>query len=178
MPKISFFCHFLKLGPLVFLEIAYNDSLQQYLTFSSRKICVQNFGQMDQNPTQNQVFCNFLKFGSLVFLEIRYNDRLQQCSKSSRGATYRKKFGERIWGKMGQNQAQNQVFCHFLKFGSLDFLEIAYTDTLQQCITSSRAKTYQIIFRKQIWCKTSQNLAQNQVFGFFLKFNFFFVSFS
>ena len=53
MPKISFFCHFLKLGPLVFLEIAYNDSLQQYLTFSSRKICVQNFGQMDQNPTQN-----------------------------------------------------------------------------------------------------------------------------
>ena len=133
---------------------------------------------MDQNPTQNQVFCNFLKFGSLVFLEITYNDRLQQYTKSSRGTTYKKKFGERIWGIMGQNQAQNQFLCHFLKFGSLDFLEIAYTDSLQQCITSDRAKTYEKIFRNQILCKTGQNLAQNQVFGYFLKFNFLFVSFS
>ena len=58
------FCHFLKLGSLVFLEIA----------------------------AQNQVFCNFLKFGSLVFIEIAYNDSLQQCTTSSRGTTYDKKF--------------------------------------------------------------------------------------
>ena len=37
-------------------------------------------------------------------------------------------------------------FCHFLKFGSLVFLEIAYNDSLQQCLTSSRDKTYKKIF--------------------------------
>ena len=27
--------------------------------------------------------------------------------------------------KIGQNRTQNEVFCHFLKFGSLVFFEIA-----------------------------------------------------
>ena len=47
------------------------------------------------------------------------------------------------FGERGQNPAQNQVFCNFLKFGSLVFLEIAYNDNLQQCITSGRGKTYE-----------------------------------
>ena len=44
---------------------------------------------------------------------------------------------------MGQNQARNEVFCHFLEFGLLVFLEIAYNDSLQQCLTSSRGKPHE-----------------------------------
>ena len=31
---------------------------------------------------------------------------------------------------MGQNRAWNYVFCDFVKFGSLVFIEIAYSDSL------------------------------------------------
>ena len=41
---------------------------------------------------------------------------------------------------MGLNQAQNEVSRHFLDFESLVYLEIAYDDSLQQCLTSSRGK--------------------------------------
>ena len=52
-----------------------------------------------------------------------------------------------FWGpNLGQNQAQNQVFCHFFKFGSLVFLEIAQDDSLEQCLNTSRDKT-----RRNIW---------------------------
>ena len=43
-PKLVFFCHFLKLGSLLFLEIV---SLQQYLTFGRRKIYEISFSQRD-----------------------------------------------------------------------------------------------------------------------------------
>ena len=59
---------------------------------------------------------------------------------------------------MGQNQAQNYVFCHFLKFGSLVFLEIACNDRLQQCLTSSRDKITQKVFRDQIRPKSEPKL--------------------
>ena len=42
---------------------------------------------------------------------------------------------------MGQIQTQNQVLCHYLKFGSLFFPKIAYIYSLQQCLTSSRGKS-------------------------------------
>ena len=45
-------------------------------------------------------------------------------------------------GPTSLNQAQNEVVCHFLEFGSLDFLEIAYSDSLQQCLTSSIGETH------------------------------------
>ena len=106
---------------------------------------------------KNQVFDHFLKFGSLVFLEIGYNDSLQQCTTSSRGTNYEKIFRDQIWCKTGQNPAQNQDFCDFLKFISLVFFKIAYNDSLQQCITSSRGKTYKKKFGDQIWGKTGQN---------------------
>ena len=41
--KLGFFYHFLKVGTLVFLEIAYSDSLQQCLTFSRGKIYEEKF---------------------------------------------------------------------------------------------------------------------------------------
>ena len=42
--KTSFFCYFLKFGSLVFLKIAYNDSLQQCLTTGGGKIDEKKFG--------------------------------------------------------------------------------------------------------------------------------------
>ena len=41
------------------------------------------------------------------------------------------------------NQAQNDVFCHFIEFGSYAFLEIVYSDNLRQCLTSSKGKTHE-----------------------------------
>ena len=33
-------------------------------------------------------------------------------------------------GSMGLNQAQNEIFCHLLEFGSYVFHEIVYNDSL------------------------------------------------
>ena len=41
---------------------------------------------------------------------------------------------------MGLSQAQNQVFRHLLEFGSYFYYEIAYNDSLRQCLTSARGK--------------------------------------
>ena len=60
---------------------------------------------------------------------------------------------------LGQNWAQKQAFCYFLKFCSLVFLEIACSYSLQQCIISGRGKTHKI-FGEQIWAKTDPNQAQ------------------
>ena len=46
-------------------------------------------------------------------------------------------------GQKSQDGARNYAFCHFLKFGSLDLLEIAYNDSLKQFLTFSRGKTYE-----------------------------------
>ena len=43
--------------------------------------------------------------------------------------------------KNGSNRLKpGSNFCHFLEFGSLVFLEIAYSHSLQRCLTSSRDK--------------------------------------
>ena len=49
---------------------------------------------------------------------------------------------------MSLNQAQNEVFRHFVEFGSYVFPEIGYNDSLRQCLISSRGKTHEkILFR-------------------------------
>ena len=53
-----------------------------------------------------------------------------------------KKFGIPNLGQTGQNQAQNQVFHHFLKFGLLVFLEILQDESSEQCLTTSRGTTH------------------------------------
>ena len=53
-------------------------------------------------------------------------------------------------------QAQNRVCRLFLKFGSLVFLEIAYNDSFQQCLTSSRGKTHIKKLEAQIWAKLAR----------------------
>ena len=62
----------------------------------------------------------------------------------------RKKNGDPNFGPAGLNQAQNKVFRHFLEFGSLVFLEIVYSDSLQQCLTSTRGENYEKRFGTQI----------------------------
>ena len=46
-------------------------------------------------------------------------------------------------GQRDQSRAQNLVFCHFLMFGSLVFLDIEYNDNLKECIISSRGKIHE-----------------------------------
>ena len=58
---------------------------------------------------------------------------------------------------MGLSQAQNDVFCHFLKPGLNVLLEIECDDNLQQCLRSSRSKTYNKKIGTQIWVKWSKS---------------------
>ena len=98
------FRHFLEFGSFVFVEIVYNDSLQQCLTSTRGETYEKRFGtqigpnesKSDQTSqtSQNYVFRNFLKFGLLVLREIAYNRNLQQFMKLT-----------------------EKVFCHFLKYG-------------------------------------------------------------
>ena len=87
-----------KLGPKLgslpfsqgcFLEIVYNDSLQQCLTCIRGKNHEKyfqdpNLGQRGQYRSETRFFGYFLKFGLLVSLEIAYNDSLLICPTSSR----------------------------------------------------------------------------------------------
>ena len=68
-------------------------------------------------------------------------------------------------GPTGLNQVQNEVFRHFPEFESLVFLEIAYSDTLQQCLTSSGGKTHEKSFWTQIWVKRAK--IGSEIRGFF-----------
>ena len=65
----------------------------------------------------------------------------------------KKKFGGLNLGSKGLNQAQNEVFLHFLGFGSYIFLEIEYDDSLRQYLTSSRGKIDEKNFWAQILAK-------------------------
>ena len=86
-------------------------------------------------------FCHFLQFGSLVFLEIAQDDSLEQYLTTSRGKTCKKNWGGQIWAKQTKIRSKISFFCHFLKFGSLVFLQIAQDDSLEHCLTTSRGKT-------------------------------------
>ena len=84
-------------GLLFFLEIAYEDSLQQCLTSSRGKTHEKHlepkFGPKGPKSGLKLVsFRHILKYGSLVFLEISYNDSLQQCILSSRVKIHENKF--------------------------------------------------------------------------------------
>ena len=68
-----------------------------------------------------------------------YNDSLEQCIISSRGLTHNKNLGDQIWAKIG---SKSSFFGHFLKLGSLAFLQIAQYDSLEQCLDTSRGKTH------------------------------------
>ena len=58
-------------------------------------------------------------------------------------------FGKKIrWLKFGSNgskkkQTQNEVFCHFIEFGSYVFPKITYNDSFWQCLASGTGKIYE-----------------------------------
>ena len=56
---------------------------------------------------------------------------------------------------------QNELFRHFLKFGSYVFPETAHDDSSQKCLTSSRTKTSEKNIREQNLGQTGQNRARN-----------------
>ena len=118
-----------------------------------------------QNQAQNEVFRHYLEFGSLVFLNIRYSDSLKQYLTSSRGETYEKSFWGQNLRQTSQNRAQNYVFCHFFKFDSLVFLEVAYSDSLQQCLTSARGKTHEKCLGTQFWAKIGPEICFFAIFS-------------
>ena len=109
---------------------------------------------MDLNWTQNEVFVNFLEFGSLDFLEVAYNDSLQQYLTSCKITTHKKFFfGAQILAKWAKIEPKVSFFWHILKFRSLVFLGIAYSDSLQQCLKSIRGKTLKKKLGAQVLAK-------------------------
>ena len=138
--------------------------MQQFLTSSRCKVYEifggPKFGPKGLKSGPKICFCHFLEFSSLVFLESAYKYSLQQSLTSSRCKFHEKMFWDPNLGQRGESQVPKYVFCHFLKFGSLVFLDIAYNYSLQECITSRRDKTHKINFWDQIWAKTCQNWAK------------------
>ena len=68
---------------------------------------------------------NFVKIGLLVFSDIVHYDSWSWHLVIEGARILDKKFGSPNLGQMDQNQAQNVVFYHFLKFDSLVSHEIA-----------------------------------------------------
>ena len=99
---------------------------------------------------------SFLKIGSLVFCDVVHDDSWPWYLVTDKARFLEKKiFGSPNLGQMAQHRTQNEVFCYFLKFVSLVFLEIAYNDRLQQCLTSSRGRIHE-----KFWApKLGHNLA-------------------
>ena len=84
-----FFIIFSKFGPLVFLEIAQDDSLEHFLTTSRGKNHGKKFG--DPNWIRNQGSCHFRKVAS-YFLDIAQDCSFGQCQTSSGAETSKKIF--------------------------------------------------------------------------------------
>ena len=82
-----------------------------------------------------------------LFLEISQNS---QENSDWRNQIFEKK--KKIW----QPRPKTRFFCRFLKFCWLVFLEIAYNDSLQQLITSSR----DVIDKKTLGTKFGQERAK------------------
>ena len=145
---------------------------------SQKKFLGSKFGSKGPKlgPNQFFFFFQFLKFGSLVFLEIAYSDSLEQCITSSRDKTHKKNFRDQIWDKTDQNHTQNQVFYHFLRFGSLVFLKIAQDDSLEQYLTTRRVKTRKRKQTKKIgdpnMGQAGQNWSKVRFFAIFSRWHY------
>ena len=63
-------------------------------------------------------------------------------SSERRSQIFEKKKLATEFGTNGPKSGPKLAFYHFLKFGSIVFLEFTYSDSLQQCLTSSRSKIY------------------------------------
>ena len=93
--EISFFGIFLKFGLLVFLETAYDDSLEHCLRANSGKTDGKNFEKLKLDPKSG--FLASFNVASLHFLDIAQDCSLGQCLMSS-GAKTSKKI---LWPNLG-----------------------------------------------------------------------------
>ena len=128
-PKTRFFVIFSSLVHVVFLEIAYSDSLQQCLTFSrdkiqEKKIFGPKFGSKGPKSVLKLGLFPFSQAGSLIFLEIACNDSLQQCQTRSRGKIHGKNFGTQIWAKGAKISPETKLFAIFLSLVHGFFLKL------------------------------------------------------
>ena len=129
--KLVFFYHFFQFGLLVFLKIAYNDSMQQCITSIRGKTHKKNF----KGPNgPNQVFCHFANLahqfsGKLDRIIARNIVSLQVENEPME---------KKILGV--PNWVQNGGFYHFFKVASLTN-HITQDCRSGQCLTSSRGET-------------------------------------
>ena len=119
-PKLGF-CHFLKFGSLSFVQIAQNDSFQQFLTSGGDKIYKKIFGvQIWAKGAKIRPKTRFYAiFSSLVdqfFCEIAYSDNLQQCITCSRGKTQKIFFGNQVCVKQAKMRPKIRFFANFSSF--------------------------------------------------------------
>ena len=101
----------------------------------------------------------FLPFSQVWFISFSWNSingSLQQCLISSRRKTH-KKFLRPKFGSNEPKSGPRLVFCHFLKVGSLVFLEIPYNDSFQPCLISSTDKTCKKKKKKHLRPKCGPN---------------------
>ena len=101
-------------------------------------------------PSVHFSVSNFFKLESLVFSNVLHDDSWPWYSVIDEDW---KEFGGLNSAPTSLNQAQNEIFTHFIKFGSCAFCEIEYDDSLRQCLTSSRGKIHEKNFGPQILTK-------------------------
>ena len=132
--KNEVFGHYFELGQLDWLDIAYNDramfsTIRQYYKVMKNhsKVSKKHFWMIQS--VKNEVFGHYLEFGQLDWLDVEYDDRTICISPFSNTT--------RWWRIIQQSQKsifewskvpKNEVFGHYLEFGLLDWLDIAYDD--------------------------------------------------
>ena len=84
--------------------------------------------------------CPSLKIWSLFFSCIVHDDSWPWRLVTDGARFLKKSFGSPNLTKIGPKT--RFFFSHFLKFGSLVFLSITFDDRLEQCLTTSRGKTF------------------------------------
>ena len=114
----------------------------------------------------------FLPFSQVWFISFSWNSingSLQQCLISS-GRKIHKKFLRPKFESNEPKSGPRLVFCHFLKVGSLVFLEIPYNDSFQPCLISSTDKTCKKkkkTFEAQMWAKWAKIRLEIKFFAIF-----------
>ena len=78
---------------------------------------------------------SFLRIKSLVFAGIIHDDSWPWYLVTDEPRFLKKK-------NNNLNQTQNEIFRYFLKLGSYVFLESAYNDSLEHCLTPNRRKNH------------------------------------
>ena len=89
--------------------------------------------------------CNFL-LRSLVFSDTVHDGSWSWDLVTDKARFLEKNLANRIWAIYRPKWDPKLGFCHFLKYGSLVFREIAYNNSVQQCVTSKRVKIHGKIF--------------------------------